>query len=149
MDLGPQWAEWGLWGLFLACFVAATVLPLGSELVLAACLAGPWRPETLWLVASLGNWLGGMSSYGLGRLADGSRLARFFRADPSKAKAWQERAVRHGPLLALLCWAPVIGDPIALALGVVRARPVPTACWMLVGKAVRYAVVILALRGLV
>lgn len=147
MELGPQWAEWGPWGLFVASFLAATVLPFSSELVLAACLAGPWRPELLWGVASLGNWLGGMSSYGLGYLGDSDRIARWLRADPAKAGKWRERAVRYGPWLALLCWLPVIGDPIAIALGLVRSRPLPTAFWMLVGKAARYAVVVLALRG--
>lgn len=148
MEFGTGWAEWGPWGLFVASFLAATVLPFSSELVLAACLAGPWRPELLWAVASLGNWLGGMSSYWLGHLGDPDRIARWLRADPEKALSWRRRAERYGPWLALLCWVPVIGDPIAIALGLVRAKLLPTAWWMLVGKAVRYALIVLALRGM-
>lgn len=146
MELAPAWADLGLWGLFLACFLAATILPFSSEAVLAACIAGPWDASTLLLVATAGNWLGGMSSYGLGRLGDPDRLARWLRADPAKARTWQARIGRHGAWAALLCWVPVIGDPIAIALGLGRTAWVPTALLMVVGKALRYAVV-LALLG--
>lgn len=147
-DLGPEWATAGLAGLFLASFLAATVLPFSSELVLLAMLAGPWNSIGLWAVASAGNTLGGMSSYGLGRLGDLDRIARWLRADPAKALLWQQRTARYGAWAALLCWLPVIGDPIAIALGLGRARPLLTAILMLIGKAARYAVVIAAARGL-
>lgn len=148
MQLGPEWAEWGLVGLFVACFLAATVLPFSSELVLAACVAGPWSAYSLLLVASLGNWLGGMSSYGLGRLGGLEGISRWLRTDPAKALRWQARLARYGHWSALLCWAPVIGDPIAIALGLGRSRPGPTALLMFIGKAARYAVVLWLLSGL-
>ncbi|MBK8499805.1 MAG: DedA family protein [Flavobacteriales bacterium] len=147
MELAPDWADMGLIGLFLACFLAATVLPFSSEAVLLACLAGPWSSCALWLVASAGNWLGGMSSYGLGRMGNPARLARWLRTDPSKAAAWLFRIERYGPWAALLCWLPVIGDPIAIALGLGRARLVPTAALMLLGKALRYAAILYLVRG--
>lgn len=146
MELAPAWADLGLWGLFLACFLAATILPFSSEAVLVACTAGPWDTSALLLVASSGNWLGGMSSYGLGRLGNLARIARWLRTDPAKALRWQERVSRYGAWAALLCWLPVIGDPIAIALGLGRARWVPTALLMLFGKSVRYAVVLYLLR---
>lgn len=146
MELGPVWAHWGLWGLFFACFLAATILPFSSEAVLAVCAIGSWSTLSLLLVASAGNWLGGMSSYGLGRLGDPGRIARWLRTDPAKAVLWQARIVQHGAWAALLCWLPVIGDPVAIALGLGRSRLVPTAALMLVGKAVRYAVVLAMLR---
>lgn len=147
-ELGPEWLGWGLPGLFLASFLAATVLPFSSEALLLAMATGPWPFGELWLAASLGNWLGGMSSYGLGRLGDLERIARVLRTDPSKALAWQRRLERHGAWAALLCWAPVIGDPIAIALGLGRASLWRTAVLMLAGKAARYAVLLGALRVL-
>lgn len=146
MELGLDWAQLGLWGLFLACFLAATILPFSSEVVLAVCAAGSWSTISLLLVASAGNWLGGMSSYGLGRLGDPVRIARWLRTDPAKAIKWQARIARYGSWAALLCWLPVIGDPIAIALGLGRSRVLPTAVLMLVGKAVRYAIVLTVLR---
>ncbi|MBK7383450.1 MAG: DedA family protein [Flavobacteriales bacterium] len=128
----------GLWGLFLASFLAATILPFSSEAVLAAFTMGSWPLGTLWLVASLGNWLGGMSSYGVGRLGNLERIAKWLRTDPTRALKWQARTERYGAWAALLCWLPVIGDPIAIAMGLGRTRLIPTALLMFIGKAARY-----------
>ena len=146
MEFGPQWVELGLLGLFLASFLAATILPFSSEAVLAAMTMGPWTTLALWLVASMGNWLGGMSSYGIGRMGSLVRIAKWLRTDPATAQAWRARIERHGAWAALLCWLPVIGDPIAIALGLGRSRIWSTALLMLLGKALRYAVVLALLR---
>ncbi|MBP7408359.1 MAG: DedA family protein [Flavobacteriales bacterium] len=146
MELAPAWADLGLWGLFLACFLAATVLPFSSEAILAVFAAGPWGTLVLLAVASAGNWLGGMSSYGLGRLGDPARIARWLRTEPAKVLRWQGRISRYGAWAALLCWLPFVGDVIAIALGLGRARWVPTALLMLAGKAIRYAIVLGMLR---
>jgi membrane protein YqaA with SNARE-associated domain len=146
MELCGAWSEWGLWGLFLASFLAATVLPFSSEALLAAMALGPWSDGSLLAAAALGNWLGGLSSYALGRLGDPDRIARWLHADPAKAEAWKDRIAHHGAWAALLCWLPVVGDPIAIALGLMRARLLPTALLMLAGKAARYAVLLALLR---
>jgi len=147
MELGPAWTDLGLWGLFLASFLAATVLPFSSEAVLAAMAFGPWDGVTLLAVASAGNTLGGMSSYGLGRLGDLDRIARWLRTDPARALRWRSMIERHGAWAALLTWAPIVGDPIAIALGLGRARALPVTLLMFAGKAARYAVVLALMRG--
>ena len=146
MELGEWWMELGLLGLFLASFLAATILPFSSEFVLLSMTAGPWGTAELWMVASLGNWLGGMSSYGLGRLGDPDRIARWLRTDPAKAEAWRIRLERHGAWAAWLCWLPIVGDPIAIALGLGRTHLATTALFMLLGKALRYAAVLALFR---
>mgnify|MGYP001161954405 CR=1 FL=1 len=146
MEAGAWWSEYGLWGLFLASFLAATVLPFSSEALLLAMALGPWTTVGLWAAASVGNWLGGMSSYGLGRLGDMERIARWLRTDPDKAMAWRTRVAQYGSWAALLCWLPVIGDPIAIALGLGRTSVWRTAVLMFVGKALRYAVLLAVLR---
>jgi membrane protein YqaA with SNARE-associated domain len=147
VEFDPSWSEWGLWGLFMASFLAATVLPFSSEAVLAAMTLGPWSGTALWSVASLGNWLGGMSSYGLGRLGDLDRILRWLRTDPAKAHRMQAWVDRYGAWTALLAWLPVVGDPLAIALGLGKARAFPVAVLMFIGKAARYAVVLALLRG--
>lgn len=109
---------------------------------------GSWPLLTLWIVASLGNWLGGLSSYGLGRLGDPVRIAKWLRTDPAKAEEWRLRIENYGSWAALLCWAPVIGDPIAIALGLGRAKFWPVALLMLIGKALRYAVLLGLVKAL-
>ncbi len=102
----------------------------------------------MWAVATMGNWLGGMSTYGLGWLGDPVRIARWLRSDPAKVERWRNRVERHGAWLALLCWLPVVGDPLALALGLGRSKPLATGVLMFIGKAVRYALVLWLVRGL-
>lgn len=146
MDLGAGWADLGLPGLFLASFLAATLLPLGSELVLAAMLLGPWSSVALWATASVGNTLGGLTNYAIGRWVPQEKLLRWTRIDPAKAARWERPVQRYGVWCALLCWLPVVGDPLALALGLLRVRPWPVTALMFVGKAVRYAALIAAFR---
>ncbi|HOZ39706.1 MAG: DedA family protein [Flavobacteriales bacterium] len=142
MEIDEGWLSMGLWGLFLASFLAATILPFSSELLVLAMATGPWDPLVVGGVASVGNWAGGMSSYGLGRLGDPDRIARWLRSDPIRAARWKDRLARYGPWGALLCWLPVIGDPIAIALGLGRSPLMATAALMFVGKAARYALLV-------
>ena len=130
----------------MASFLAATVLPFSSEAVLAAMAFGTWSTLSLWTAASLGNTLGGMTSYGLGRLGDMDRIARWLRTDPGKVRHWRSRIGQYGAYAALLTWIPVIGDPIAIALGLGRAPIGPVLVLMFLGKAARYAVILALIR---
>ena len=137
MELFTGWAQAGLPALFLACFLAATILPFSSEALLAAMAFGPWSSLALLAVASIANTLGGLTNYGLGRWVPEDRLMRRFKVDPAKAERWNTAVQRYGAWCALLCWLPVIGDPIAIALGLFRARFLPVAVLLYLGKAVR------------
>jgi len=146
MELSAERISPGLWGLFVACFLAATVLPFSSEAILAAMALGPWSTMVLLIVASSGNWLGGTSSYAIGRLGDAQMIARWLRTDPAKAARFRSYAERYGHWVALLTWLPIIGDLLAIALGLAKARALPVSILMLIGKAARYAVVLAILR---
>lgn len=139
--------ELGLWGLFLSSFLAATILPFSSEAVLGAMALGSWSSGSLLLVASLGNTLGGLTNYAIGRWIPEEKLVRKLRFDPAKATRWRGMVQRYGAWAALLSWLPVVGDPIAIALGLFRAPFVPMSILMFLGKAVRYAVVLQILRA--
>jgi membrane protein YqaA with SNARE-associated domain len=131
-------AEAGLSGLFLASFLAATLLPGGSELVLAAILhRHPEQAAAAWLLATTGNTLGGMTTYAMGRLIP-QKLA------PEKSAL----AERHGAPILLLAWAPLIGDALCAAAGWLRLPWLPCVLWMALGKGVRYAVIIAGVAAL-
>jgi membrane protein YqaA with SNARE-associated domain len=147
MDLLVWFQNAGLWGLFLGSFLAATIVPFSSEAILAAAAMGPWSNGSLLLAATAGNWLGGLTTYGLGRLGNAERISQWLRLDLSRAIRWESAAQRRGAWLALLTWLPFIGDPLALALGMFKVKPLPVAVLMLIGKAARYAVVIGILRA--
>lgn len=147
MGSGPDWMEWGLVGLFLASFLAATILPFSSEAVLLTMVASGMDVAALFFTATAGNTLGGGVNYTIGRWLPTGRLSRWARIDMDKACRWAYLAERHGAWAALLCWLPVIGDPLALALGLFRARVLPTMVLMALGKAARYAVLLWVYRS--
>ena len=128
--------------LFASSFLAATVVPFSSEAVLAATLLSGGDPFACLVVATAGNTLGGMTGYALGRW--GRRTFAEKRAELSAARQqrWLGFAERYGSVAALSCWLPGIGDFIAIALGALKTRWLPTLLWMAVGKSARYAVVV-------
>lgn len=130
-------AETRLSGLFLASFLSATLLPGGSEVALIAVVhQHPEQVTNAFLLATLGNTLGGMTTYGLGWL-----LPERIGADGTAAG--RVRALRrHGAPLLLLAWAPIVGDALCAAAGWLRLPPAACALWMAVGKAARYALVV-------
>jgi membrane protein YqaA with SNARE-associated domain len=127
-------AEAGLWGMFVSSFLSATLLPGGSELLLFALLK--LHPDALWpalALATLGNTLGGMTSYACGRwLPPAQTLA---------SRPWHVRLSRGGSPLLLLAWVPLIGDALCVAAGWLRINWLGCTLFMALGKAARYAVV--------
>jgi membrane protein YqaA with SNARE-associated domain len=147
MEIGQGWEAWGLPGLFLAAFLAATILPFSSEALLGAMALGDWSGSSLLIVASIGNTLGGLTNYGLGRWFPEEKAKRWFRMDATKAERWQHFVHRRGAWAALLCWLPVVGDPIAIALGLFRAPFLPVAVLMFIGKCARYGLILGIMRA--
>lgn len=129
-------ADGGLIGLFIASFLAATLLPGGSEAALLA--VAYWHPEQIGaalLLATAGNTLGGMTIYGMGRLLPkGLGLRRTHQLVAARA----ELVRAHGAPIMLLAWTPLIGDALCGAAGWLRLPPLACALWMAVGKAARY-----------
>lgn len=131
----------GLFGLFIASFLAATIVPFSSDVLLYGFFLTQISPLNLLAVATLGNTLGGLSSYGLGLLAKWHFLEKYFRVKKNQVLGWQKNIERYGFYLALLCWLPIIGDVLAVALGFFRVKIWPVVFGMFIGKALRYFVV--------
>ena len=138
-------ANYGVYGLFLAAFLASTLLPLSSEVVLAACLLAGLNPLECLVAATLGNFLGGLSTYLLGLLGKLAWAERYLRVPHAKVLRAQTHVQRYGPLWAFFSFVPIVGDVIPLALGVMRAPALLTLTAMLVGKLLRYVLVIYAM----
>lgn len=133
-------AEYGYWGLLLASFLAATILPFSSEALLSILIYNGYTMETCILYASIGNWLGGMSGYLLGKAGRLDNIEKFLKFNEEKIKRYENKISKHGSILAFLCWLPVIGDLIAVALGYFKCKLLPVSSWMFLGKALRYIV---------
>ena len=74
-----SFVEWGYLGLFLSSFLGATIIPLSSEIVLSLLLTQGFDLNLSIIIATIGNWLGGLSSYFLGRLGKWSTLEKYFK----------------------------------------------------------------------
>ena len=132
--------EWGYLGLFLASFLGATIIPFSSEIVLSFLILNGYDFKLSLLIATIGNWLGGLSSYYLGRLGRWETLERFFNLKKEKILHLKTKIDKWGSTLAFLCWLPIIGDPIAVSLGFFRINYILVATWMLFGKIFRYII---------
>jgi membrane protein YqaA with SNARE-associated domain len=124
--------------LFGSAFLSATLLPGGSEFALAAIVAA-W-PDTTWMavaIATIGNTLGGLTTFVLGRLLPAPRTT---------ARAL-ELVRRHGVAALLFSWVPLIGDALCVASGWLRHAWLPAASAIFVGKLARYLVVAGSMRA--
>ena len=129
-------------GLFLAAFLAATLLPAQSELLLVGLLVAGDQPVwALIVAATLGNTLGSSTNWLLGRFCYRFRDRRWFpvkQASLDKAIVWYRKYGRW----SLLCsWVPVIGDPLTLVAGVLREPFLSFFGIVLFAKLSRYLVV--------
>lgn len=133
--------EWGLWGLFFSAFISATLLPGGSEAILAGLLVhGQHAKWALWLAATGGNTLGGLSSWFIGYL-----IARRWPAR-KLVNPQQQRAIRwlgrHGSPTLLLSWLPIIGDPLCLVAGWLGMDFWKSLLFISCGKGLRYLAIL-------
>lgn len=127
--------------LFLLSFLASTLIPLGSEWLLAVMLLKQYDPLTTVIVATSGNLLGACTTYGLGVWGGTWLIRRVLHIDEqaeTRAKAFY---ARYGSWSLLFSWLPVIGDPLCLVGGLLRVTFTRFALLVLLGKLGRYAVV--------
>lgn len=139
--------EYGYIGVFVAAFLAATVLPFSSELVFTGVLAAGASYWPLIIAATVGNVLGGMTCYWIGSLGKLEWLSKYFHMDEAKMHHWVAKVRGKGAWVSLFVALPGVGDFIAVAMGYLRANPWAVLGWMTLGKLLRYLVVGETLRA--
>ena len=135
--------ENGLSTVFIVSFISATLLPLGSEPAVFGLIK--LNPELFWeaiLVATAGNTLGGMFSWGMGFGAHKAVGHKLHSASDVRALRWLQSL---GPKACLLAWLPIVGDPLCAMAGWLKLPLLPCALYMLVGKFLRYWVMTVSL----
>lgn len=130
-----------LWFLFVSAFISSTLFPGGSEAVLAYLVSESNHSLVLLVsIATLGNTLGAMTSWGIGRLIS-IRYSAEKLSKTSQQKA-VERIQKYGSPILLLSWLPVVGDPLCVAAGWLRMNWLVSLAYIAVGKLLRYTMVI-------
>ena len=134
--------EWlldlGYLGLFIGSFLAATLIPFSSDVLLIGMLAAGGNVVLTVLVASLGNWAGGMFSYWIGHLGKWEWIRKWFKIKPETLEKQHEKIDKYGAWLAFFAWLPGIGDVLAVGLGFYKVNVWKVAVFMLIGKSARF-----------
>ena len=135
--------------MFASAFLAATFVPFASELTLAAGIAAGGSLFWLVVAATLGNTLGAVVNWILGRFIERFRDRNWFPADASRLQRAQAWFRRYGVWSLLLAWLPIVGDALTVIAGVMRIHIVPFLILVGTGKALRYVVLAVAVDGAV
>lgn len=141
-----NYIEYGYVGLAVISFLAATILPVGSEVFFMAMIAAGYPAGWCLWWASLGNTLGGMTNYYLGRLGKTEWLEKHLKFSAAKMAGVQEQLRYKGALSAFFSFLPAVGDVIPFVLGYMRASGSVTAAAMFAGKLARYALLVWGTR---
>ena len=140
--------NFGPWGMFVAAFLAGSILPFSSEAVMIALLAVGLSPWKLLLYASVGNSLGGITCYYIGRLTTPERVQHIFHIKPEYMRRAHRLVQRWGALMGFFCWFPFLGDAILVTLGIMRSNPLLTNITMILGRTLRYSTILLSVLGI-
>ena len=134
--------DWGYLGLFISALLAGSIVPFSSELVMGALVAMGLEPWLCVLAATLGNTLGGLTCYWLGRLGRIDWIEKYLGVKREKGFL-QGR----GALMAFFAFLPFVGEAIAVALGFMRSNLWLTTVSMFAGKLARYAAMLWAIQS--
>lgn len=141
--------EWGYVGLFISALLAGSIVPFSSELVLAALVKLGLSPVLCVLSAALGNTIGGMTCYYMGRLGRIDWVERYLKVKREKVERMQRFLRGKGALMAFFAFLPFVGEAIAIALGFMRSNRLLTVLAMFAGKLARYIAMLWALQAAV
>lgn len=131
----------GYSALFLLSFLASTLVPLGSEWLLALLLVDGFDPITVVAVATAGNSCGALTTYAIGLWGGPFLIQRILRISPDTQERAEKYFSRYGSWALLFSWVPVLGDPLCLAGGVLRIGFWRFSFLITTGKLLRYLVV--------
>ena len=130
----------GYWGLFIGSFLASTLIPMSADILLIGILALGGNIWACLIIATIGNWLGGLTSYWIGWIGKWEWIERWLKVKQEQLEKQKAKVDRYGSLLALLAWLPVVGDLFAIALGFYKVSPRLSAFYMLLGRFARFLV---------
>lgn len=127
-------------GLFVWSFLAATLLPIGSEMALVVLVRSEQQTIAPVLVATVGNYLGACTTYWIARNAAQS-LGKNRQGEMTERTRAARLMHRFGQPALLLSWVPLVGDALVALAGAMRLPFIPFSLWTILGKAARYAAV--------
>ncbi len=132
--------SYGYVGLFLASFLASTIVPFGSEWLVLLLIQMKFNFLAVVIVASFGNFLGACTSYYIG-LKGRSLIERYLGIEPVKIEKAESYFSKYGSYVLLFTWLPFIGDAFTVASGLLRLKFWIFSVLVFGGKFLRYLAV--------
>ena len=141
--------EFGYLGLFIVSFLAATILPIGSELLLVTLATHDHSLYVLLIVATLGNVLGSVVNYAIGFYGGDWLTHKVLKISPQQMHKAKQRYNKWGKWSLLLAWVPIIGDPLTVIAGALKINIWVFLLLVTVGKFGRYCIVAIGALNIV
>lgn len=135
--------SYGYWGMLLAAFLAGSFFPFSSEAVMLGLMAAGLDPWVLMVYGTVGNVLGSVVNYSIGRLGRQEWFEKYLHVSPQSMDRARRFMRGHGAWMGFFAFVPLLGSAITILLGLMRANPVITFIAITLGKIFRYVVLIL------
>ena len=132
--------NWGYMGMALSAFLAASILPFSSEAVMVGLLAAGLDMWALVAWGTVGNVLGSLFNYGIGRLGKMEWIEKYLHTKPEDLDRARRFMGGRGAWMGLFSCIPVIGDVITIVLGLMRANLTIFTISVTISKLARYVV---------
>ena len=134
--------SYGYMGMLIAAFLAASILPFSSEAVMVGLQAAGLDPVALIAYGTIGNVLGSMFNYTIGRLGKMEWIEKYLHVKKEDLDKAHKFMAGKGAWMGLLSVIPVIGDVITVALGRMRANVVIVVISVTISKLARYMLLV-------
>ena len=135
-------SQYGYWGMLIAAFLAGSIFPFSSEAVMLGLMATGLDPWTLMVYGTVGNVLGSILNYSIGRMGKMEWIEKYLHVKKKDLDKAHRFLAGHGSWMGFFAFLPVMGSAITIALGIMRSNIVITFIAITLGKIFRYIILI-------
>ena len=141
--------NWGYWGMFVSAFLAGSFFPFRSEVGMAGLQAAGLDPIPLVIYGSIGNVLGSLFNYGVGRLGKMEWIEKYLHVKKEKLDQAERFMAGRGAWMGFFAFIPILGSAITIVLGLTRANIIISTISITIGKVLRYILLVYGLSFIV
>lgn len=134
--------DWGYWGMLVSAFLAGSFFPFSSEAVMVGLQAAGLEPLPLVIYGTIGNILGSMFNYGVGRMGRLEWIERYLHVKKESLDKAQRFVGGRGAWMGFFAFLPILGSAITILLGLMKANIVISITSISVGKFLRYLLLV-------
>ena len=141
--------NWGYWGMLVSAFLAGSFIPFSSEVVMSGLQAAGLDPIPLVIYGSIGNVLGSLFNYSVGRLGKMEWIEKYLHVKKEKLDQAERFMAGRGAWMGFFAFIPILGSAITIVLGLTRANIIISTISITIGKVLRYVLLVYGLSFIV